>query len=268
VKFSFPLVFLSSDADFWKIHDGDGGDFVDGRTLDPGKKVVFYYRDEEESRVSIGWSEACVVGASEATQEKICVIFIIAMISWFALTVMKKMASAYLLEAFRDMATKEPRILKKKSHTMHLTFIDAASASRPIRWATAPQDLSLLEAIHTAWRSDLLFKQIEEQTRMLAAHHDQIETEEKDWKGTILGVLGVVIASFTFATALEDFSKIWDSHQYVGKYIEHNGGFLSITFTVCLVIFVVYVYNRTRLNEMRATAGFSDSDEDEPESPL
>jgi hypothetical protein len=266
VKFSFPLIFSSDAAEFEEIHNSDGGYFVPGITFDPEKRVICYFNSEDEgTRVSLGWSEACALKASASAKEKIRTIFVIAMTSWFALTVMKKMASAYLLEAFRDMATKEPRILKKKGRTMRLTFMDAASASRPIRWATTPQDLLLLEAIHTSWRSDLLFKHIEEQTLMLATHHDQIETEEKEWKGAILGILGVVIAGFTFATALEDSSKIWGSHPHVREWVEQNGGLLSMIFAIMLMILVGCIHNRTRLNEARKGEG---SDGDEYESPL
>jgi hypothetical protein len=212
-RYSFPIVFHSDQAEYSAAKEKERSRSGKGAILDPttstttGSAQEFSYSyspNVDAAKVYVGWSEAHVLGAGEKIRNAIEIVFIIAMSSWYALIVMNKIASAHLLQAFRDIAAGESRALKKKSRTMRLTFMEAANASYPIRWTTAPQDLGLLERIHSTWSSNRLRRNVEEQTNALATHHDQLEEEEQERKGSLLAVFGIGIACLTLASAVAD----------------------------------------------------------------
>jgi len=216
-------------------------------------EISSYFSDDfaetsAQANVYVGWAQAFVLCADNSKGRRpLEDVFMIAMISWYSLTIMNKIASFYLLEAFRDLSAGKSQILQKKSRTMRLTFMDAASSSRPIRWTTFEQDLWLLERIHKIWSSERLWVQLEEQTRTLAAHHDQLEEEENRTNANVLGFVAMVIAGSAFTSALVDERQLLQSANDVLKknWIDTSGwliGWLIPLF--CLIGLLIFWHRR------------------------
>jgi len=233
--YSFPIIFESADCEFEKLLNVNAKSGAENFQFECKGEVI---------SLRTGWSAACVLKASSIARHALEDAFSIAMISWYALVVMDKMASEYLIEAFKDLAVGRSRILKQKSQTMRLTFMDAASTARPIRWATEEPDIALLELIHKTWISERMLKQVEEQTRMLVTHHQQLEAEERERNNSVIACFGVLLASFAFTGALKDELELLPITCPLKELIRDDGWWLSIVFLVICAVFLISVLKR------------------------
>lgn len=157
-------------------------------------------RKSEEARVSysaaeiyVDWSEALVRapgGGADAAQaatvrQDIETAFTIGMASWFALYLMNKLASIYLLQTFvysdddgkpdDDGKQSMADVIHKKS----MAYMDVANAAHPIRWTDRRRDLYLLETIHRNWSSDRWWKNIEQRMALLSLHYKRLEDKRR-----------------------------------------------------------------------------------------
>ena len=207
-RYSFPLVFTSQD-DYEKLRALD--------VQEAGRSIAEHtYSDGRHSaRIHVGWAEAYATGESEDLRQAIETDFVIALASWYALALMNRLVSLYLLEVFTDLSAKRPRIRKKQSRIIRLTYMDAANASHPVRWTTRHRDLLLLECIHATWSSGRWWENVEERTGLLALHHDQLEDEESERRNSWLAFFGIAIACLTLASATADVLHLYfEDHLY------------------------------------------------------
>ena len=167
-------------------------------------------RQADEARVSyrsaevyVDWSEALVRDAS-TNHDLIETIFVVAFASWFALILMNKNSSLFLLEAFDGMVTGKPRSTANAVHQRNMAYKDVSDAALPIRWTTRRRDLFMLETIHRNWSSERWRKNIEERMKLLALHYKHLEDERGERTNRNLALAAAFLALFTLASAIAD----------------------------------------------------------------
>jgi hypothetical protein len=159
-------------------------------------------------KTNVGWARALVECPSGPLRERIENNFIIADACWFALTLMERLVSIYLLDAFVGLAAEKPRLRDKESRTIRLAYMEAANATHPIRWTSEGHDLSLLEDIHKSWGSSRWWSHIEQRTLLLTTHYNELDAEVDRRRDNKFALAGAVIAAFTLASALSDLFSL------------------------------------------------------------
>lgn len=241
--YSYPIVFTDQAREYCEIREKILS--REGSRENANKQGHIYSDGGESTLLCVGWQDACVQGVNQKLRQNIEHNFVISMVSWYALTVMNKVASAYLLNAFVDLANGKRRTISKKSRTIRLTFMDTANAAHPIRWATKPEDIALLECIHAAWSSKRLWENIDERTQMLATHHDELEAEENQREQKRLSMFALAIACLTLASAVADITQLLPEV----KWLEDNDWWISILVPVVIGIVVYIYFNKEKLDE-------------------
>ncbi len=141
------------------------------------------------SEVYVDWSETFVRAhgggaAADAEQaatvrEEIETAFTIGMASWFALYLMNKLASIYLLQTFVHTNADGEQSMTDAIHKKSMAYMDVANAAHPIRWTDRRRDLYLLETIHRNWSSDRWWKNIEQRMALLSLHYKRLEDQRR-----------------------------------------------------------------------------------------
>ena len=192
--FCYPLFFVASRDQYGGITSGlkRSGDT---RTTE---------RSYGDSRVYVGWAASVIHLAEGAQTEDIERNFVIALASWYGMVVMNHLVTLRSQETFVDLAKSERRLRARDIRAVRLAYMEAANASQPIRWTTRQRDLLLLDEIHKAWSSSRLWAIIEQRSRLLMAHYEQLEAEAGDQRTAALTILVVMLASTTLASVVAD----------------------------------------------------------------
>jgi hypothetical protein len=200
VKFPYPVFFLPNTdiPEVW-------------RNTKDAYRECRYAGDGAEAAIYVGWGEAYVSEASIQFRRAIEIDFIIGVASWYALVVMNRHSSFHLLHALAEMGQDDRGPRKQESAAIRFAYMYAANSLYPVLWATQQRDVLLLEVIHETWSSERLWKNIAEQTSLLALHHDHLENEKKEKHERLLELLGLLIASLVFPSAAADVLVLKDT---------------------------------------------------------
>ena len=174
VPYFFDVAFVSDDAEFNREVKAIK-ELEDKASPKEFQGVPVWY--EKKTEVFVDW-HAAIVNGDFKDHERIENLFLIALASWLALMLMNKRSRIYLFEAFAD----RPRVRStaKRINKRSMVYQDIADSILPIRWTIKQNDLYLLESIHERWGSHRLRKDIKERMKVLALHHQRLESEQKE----------------------------------------------------------------------------------------
>jgi hypothetical protein len=163
-----------------------------------------YAGNKQEAGVYIGWEQAYVEGASSEFRLTIDIDFTIGITTWYSLITMNRHSSFHLMRALSEMGRQNKSLRKQESSDIRFTYMDAANSLYPVLWTSQERDLGLLEKIHNIWSSERLWKNVAEQTELLALHHDELESTEKEKRNQILEGVGLLIAIAVIPSGIAD----------------------------------------------------------------
>ena len=192
--FCYPLFFVANEDHYGEIKSR----LI--RSGDTQTKEQSY----GDSQVYAGWAASAIHLADATQTEDIERNFVIALASWYGMVVMNHLVTLRSQETFVDLAKGERRLRAQDVRAVRLAYMEAANASHPIRWTTRQRDLALLDEMHDAWSSQRLWDIIDQRSRLLTAHYEQLEAEAGDHRTTALTILGVMLASTTLASVVAD----------------------------------------------------------------
>jgi hypothetical protein len=190
--------------------------------------------------VDVGWGESTVYKTppgSEDAQAAITEAFVTAMASWYSLVLMTSLVSNFLRNSFVDMANKKPRISDRTGQTIRFMFMDTSTDSRPVRWAVRERDIILLDRIHTTWSTERWWRNVEERTTLLTAHHNEVAAGIRRQTDKRLGWLLIGLAAITSLSAVRDVADVW------------NPSHFRILFMMLLMLLVVVLLGLRLLRE-------------------
>jgi hypothetical protein len=127
---------------------------------------------------------------------------------------MNRHSSFHLLHALAEMGSHDQSGRKQESSDIRFTYMDAANSLHPVLWVTRQRDVLLLDAIHKNWSSGRLWRNIAEQTSLLALHHDQLESDQKERQARALEVFGACLAILVLPTAAADVFGMFPEHYF------------------------------------------------------
>ena len=172
------------------------------------------YRELTNTFINVGWATSTVCTTADnlkVAQPVIEDTFVVGMASWFSLVVMNSAVSAFLQDSFIDMSQKRPKrsLLTEKNHgrLIRLAFMEATNASRPVRWTFNASDMLLLDKIHEKWMTKRWWRNVEERTAVLAAHHSEVAAEKRTEAESNLAKVLLALAILTAVTGLHDLES-------------------------------------------------------------